>query len=30
MKQILAYLGQVNTWTAIAGLALMGWLIDSL
>lgn len=30
MKQILAYLHQVNTWTAIAGLALLGWLIDSL
>lgn len=30
MKQILAYLHQVNTWTAIASLALIGWLIDSL
>lgn len=30
MKQILAYLHQVNTWTAIACLALLGWLIDSL
>lgn len=30
MVQILAYLHQVNTWTAIACLALIGWLIDSL
>jgi hypothetical protein len=30
MKQILASVHQVNTWTAIASLALIGWLIDSL
>lgn len=29
MKQILNYLRRVNTWTAIAVLALTGWLIDS-
>jgi hypothetical protein len=30
MKRITDYLGQVNTWAAIAVLALVGWLIDSL
>ncbi len=30
MKRIRNYLSQVNTWTAIAILALTGWLLDSL
>ncbi len=30
MKRIIAYLRYVNTWTAIATLALIGWLIGSL
>ncbi|GIK37530.1 MAG: hypothetical protein BroJett011_13630 [Chloroflexota bacterium] len=30
MKRIRTYLSQVNTWTAIAILALTGWLLDSL
>ena len=30
MKHLIDYLRQVNTWTAIAILALLGWLIDSL
>jgi hypothetical protein len=30
MKRIVDYLRQVNTWTAVAVLALTGWLFDSL
>jgi hypothetical protein len=30
MERMTAYLRRVNTWTAIAILALTGWLVDSL